>query len=97
MKTEPALSPKAKQYSREDVFKWLRAQATKRKMKAIFHESVAKEDGNFLHLSVYLDSKSAFENADALQTLEDSWNNRKPMPYPRLFILPTGVTNIPAK
>src|SRR5581483_4629045 len=80
-----------KRLSPEDVYDWLRAEAEARHIKARIYTHLAKQEGKFLHLPVFIEGDlDAYEFASRLQDLESAWNDQEPKPDWLLWLIPAA-------
>ena len=80
---------KQKQYTENDALDWVEQTAKRRRWRLQLHRQLARRDGDYLYLPAHLPLKDAYLKAQRLQEIEDSWNNRTPLPIPRLVLVPT--------
>ncbi len=76
---------------REKAFKWLQSRADKRGY--VIYDQLIEIKEPWLHVPVWVNGdKDAYEVADALQRLEDSWNVPRSgkRPYWKLWLLPAA-------
>ena len=81
----------AEQESTEQMFDWLNAQATAQNAAVRLHTAWAEEEGRFLIIPARVSGDlDAYDKANILQQVEDSWNNRDPAPYRVAILRPTS-------
>lgn len=80
-----------KRLSPEDVYDWLRAEAEARHINANIYTHLARQEGKFLHLPVFIEGAlDAYEFASRLQDLESAWNDQEPKPEWLLWLIPAA-------
>jgi len=74
-----------------ELFGWLQTQIQAQPATIRVHEEWAEEDGRLLIVPTRVEgSLDAYDKAGILQDLEDSWNNREPVPARVLILRPTS-------
>ena len=77
--------------TRDEIYEWLEREAKKRRIHALFHKELARQDNGFLSIPVYIqDVLDAYDKASRLQELEDAWNNQEPEPSYQLLLVPAA-------
>ena len=76
-------------FSDGDVLQFLRERARSHRLDIRYHDSMLRDDGDFLYVPASLDLADAYEKAEKLQMIEDEWNTREPKRYPRIILVPT--------
>ena len=74
-----------------EIYSWLRTQIQAQPVTVRVHEEWAEEDGRLLIVPARVEGDfDAYDKAGILQDLEDSWNNREPVPARVLILRPTS-------
>lgn len=75
------------------LFSWLAEQAEKRHISLNVYQDLARTEGNYLYIPVFVDNKrwGAVKKAHFLQQVEDGWNYQKPEPVVKVLLIPTKI------
>ena len=75
-----------------DTIRWLNNQIRERGLQnAHVHEPpVAREEGNWYFVPVYIDIRDAYDKAVLLQEIEDEWEKQQVAPGRNLLLMPAA-------
>lgn len=81
----------ARQDAMSEVFQFVREEATRRGLSLALFVEKADRLGKIIHLPVCLDAPEMdiWERVEALQTVEDAWNDQQPSPPLHLILRPS--------
>ena len=72
------------------VIDWLNKQFQGKGIVAHVHENLARQDGDWLYLPVYVQMNDAYDKATLLQEIEDKWGTERVTNQQFLLLIPTA-------